>query len=137
MKSVEEIVECKVANNPVLKDKAMDCYIEEIVVYVKNYLNYNQEEELPQELNYTVANMIVDFAMYYEDAFYSGNNQAGGSSSASQANGIQSVSIGDTTISFKSSDSASYSQAHSPSTFIDGMVLSYSNILNKFRRVIW
>lgn len=136
---VTDIVKVKLGvdtpSEPLLKTT-----VDEIEQTILNYCNIN---EIPKELTYTFANMVVDL-FRYEDEFIKATTVSveGGEEEAEpdvNTGNINSIRVGDTTITFGSgSDTSIYNKnLRSHQANLDTVVLDYESQLKKFRRLVW
>lgn len=136
---VMDIVKVKLgADTP--SEPLLKITVDEIEQTILNYCNIN---EIPKELTYTFANMVVDL-FRYEDEFIKATTVSveGGEEEAEpdvNTGNINSIRVGDTTITFGSgSDTSIYNKnLRSHQANLDTVVLDYESQLKKFRRLVW
>lgn len=111
--------------------------IDEMEQVIKNYCNIDY---VPEELTYTLVNMVCDLYTYHNqvvaDTKASKDEDADVSVSPT---GVNSIRVGNTTVTFGSgSDTESRNRAlrsHVPD--LDTFLLNYKSQLNKFRKMVW
>lgn len=108
--TVNEIVLSKLKLSTTNND--IDLAIEEIGQKIYNFCNIPFTEELPKELNFTYANMVVGLVSY--------------SSPNILQKDITNIKMGDTSYTF---DLASKQK------FIDNLILNYEDDLTKYRKI--
>ena len=118
MDKVKVLVGHKFRNNEV-SDDLICLAIEEAEQVIKNYCNIS---EVPEQLNFTWANMACDIVKSY-NAEETGEPVNGGPAS---------VSMGDTTVSVSNSQSGTGHVVD-----LDGLIQNYKEQLQKFRRIKW
>lgn len=136
---VMDIVKVKLgADTP--SEPLLKITVDEIEQTILNYCNIN---EIPKELTYTFANMVVDL-FRYEDEFIKATivSVEGEEEEAEpdvNTGNINSIRVGDTTITFGSgSDTSIYNKnLRSHQANLDTVVLDYESQLKKFRRLVW
>ena len=136
---VMDIVKVKLgADTP--SEPLLKITVDEIEQTILNYCNIN---EIPKELTYTFANMVVDL-FRYEDEFIkattvSGEGEEEEAEPDVNTGNINSIRVGDTTITFGSgSDTSIYNKnLRSHQANLDTVVLDYESQLKKFRRLVW
>lgn len=136
---VTDIVKVKLgADTP--SEPLLKITVDEIEQTILNYCNIN---EIPKELTYTFANMVVDL-FRYEDKFIKATTVSveGEEEEAEpdvNTGNINSIGVGDTTITFGSgSDTSIYNKnLRSHQANLDTVVLDYESQLKKFRRLVW
>lgn len=136
---VTDIVKVKLgADTP--SEPLLKITVDEIEQTILNYCNIN---EIPKELTYTFANMVVDL-FRYEDEFIKATivSVEGEEEEAEpdvNTGNINSIRVGDTTITFGSgSDTSIYNKnLRSHQANLDTVVLDYESQLKKFRRLVW
>ena len=102
----------------------------EVEQVIKNYCNI---DEVPEALNYTWANMVVDLIKYN----YESNNSGGDVLDSVDASDVSNIKIGDTQIALQggSSDRSRTLKSHRPN--LDQIVMNNREQLNRFRRMVW
>lgn len=136
---VMDIVKVKLgADTP--SEPLLKITVDEIEQTILNYCNIN---EIPKELTYTFANMVVDL-FRYEDEFIkattvSVEDEEEEAEPDVNTGNINSIRVGDTTITFGSgSDTSIYNKnLRSHQANLDTVVLDYESQLKKFRRLVW
>lgn len=126
--TVLEIVNLKITGAAFAEpEKALA--VGEVEQVIKNYCNI---DKVPEALNYTWANMVVDLIKYN----YESNNSGGGEVAADVAD-VSSIKVGDTQIQLGggSGSRANVLNSHRPN--LDQIVMNYQSQLNKFRRMVW
>lgn len=129
--TVEEIVDAKLTNTDIA---ALDrqLAIEEVKQAILTYCNIST---IPEELNFTWANMSIELANYT----YQMNKPSGDSLTEVEEADISSIKIGDTQVNLGTGGSSNQraKALKSHSVNLDGIVLNYKAQLNRFRRVVW
>lgn len=137
--TITEIAKSKLKNVDVSDDE-IQIALDEVEQVILNYCNIY---EVPEALNYTWANMAVDLIRFQ----FATNNSDSGLGGGTDEDGvpigmsISSISVGDTTTSFKSASKTDISNnskalgSHIPA--LDGLVMNYTPQLQKFRKVVW
>lgn len=110
-----EIVRNKLSNPP--EDALLTIYIDEVAQTIKTYCN---REDIPEELKYVHANMVVDFIKGIERS----EDPEGNTS-------VASIKEGDATVQFGSARIESRERA------TERLLFNYSNQLNSFRKMRW
>lgn len=136
---VTDIVKVKLGvdtpSEPLLKTT-----VNEIEQTILNYCNIN---EIPKELTYTFANMVVDLFRYEDEFIKATTVSVEGEEEEAEPDvntgNINSIRVGDTTITFGSgSDTSIYNKnLRSHQANLDTVVLDYESQLKKFRRLVW
>nr|UWI28845.1 MAG: Protein of unknown function (DUF3199) [Bacteriophage sp.] len=136
---VTDIVKVKLGvdtpSEPLLKTT-----VDEIEQTILNYCNIN---EIPKELTYTFANMVVDLFRYEDEFIKATTVSVEGEEEEAEPDvntgNINSIRVGDTTITFGSgSDTSIYNKnLRSHQANLDTVVLDYESQLKKFRRLVW
>lgn len=111
--------------------------IDEIEQTIKNYCNLDY---VPKELTYTFVNMVCDLNTYDSQVVQDNTPSEDGNEDISiSSSGVNSVRVGNTTISFGSgSDTSTRNRAlRSHQANLDQLVLDYKAQLNKFRKMVW
>lgn len=103
-----------------LKDVPEDELILPIAEVEQLVLNYCNLKELPRELNFTVANMVVD--LY---------NRQNNNADQSQDGSVTSIKEGDVTVQFGAAQISASEHA------MEGVLFDYKDQLNQFRRLRW
>lgn len=103
-------------------------------------LNYCNLDVVPKALTYTFANMVCDIHTY--DAQINKDNAPSDEEGLDldiSASGVNSVRVGNTTVSFGSgSDTSSRNKAlRSHQANLDSLLLNYKEQLNRFRKMGW
>ena len=99
--------------------------------------------EIPKELTYTFANMVVDLFRYEDEFIKATTVSVEGEEEEAEPDvntgNINSIRVGDTTITFGSgSDTSIYNKnLRSHQANLDTVVLDYESQLKKFRRLVW
>lgn len=111
--------------------------IDEIEQLIKNYCNLDY---VPEELTYTLVNMVCDLYAYHKQVVTDAENAEDENIDiAVSPTGVNSVRVGNTTVSFGSgSDTDTRNRAlrsHTPD--LDVLIMNYKSQLNKFRRMVW
>lgn len=114
--SVLEIVKVKLPD-PKPGDAVLDLYIEEVGQSIKTYCN---RSDIPKELRYVHANMVVDFIEGEKRRTEPDGNSA-----------VASIREGDTTVQFGSAKVESRERA------TEQLLYDYAKQLNKFRKLRW
>ena len=136
-KLVKQIVKTKLGvDSP--SDALLDINIDEIEQAILNYCNI---DVVPKQLMYTFANMVCDINTY-DSQVVKDNTPATEETSGDieiPASGINSVRVGNTTVTFGSgSDTSIRNRAlRSHEADLDSLILNYKAQLNKFRRMVW
>lgn len=132
-----EIVQQKIGNQLQISEDYLINLINEMGQEIKNYCAI---KVIPDELRYTWANMVVDYALRYSPeaiAASGGGSGAGGSSSKQEVTG---VSLGGISLSFgaasKTSDANFKAAEHAAILMVD-FVKNYQKRLQVFRRFRW
>ena len=137
-KMVKQIVKTKLGvDSP--SDALLDINIDEIEQAILNYCNI---EVVPKQLMYTFANMVCDINTYDSQIVKDNTPDYFGDNNADieiPASGINSVRVGNTTVTFGSgSDTSVRNRAlRSHEADLDSLILNYKAQLNKFRRMVW
>lgn len=113
--NVIEIVKRKLSDLPSDDDLKLD--IEEVAQSIKNYCN---REDIPDELKYVHANMVVDFI-----------NSVNRSSDPDGNTSVASIKEGDATVQFGAARIESRERA------MERIAFDYTSQLNKFRKLRW
>ena len=136
---VTDIVKVKLgADTP--SEPLLKITVDEIEQTILNYCNIN---EIPKELTYTFANMVVDLFRYEDEFIKATTISAEGEEEEVEPDvntgNINSIRVGDTTITFGSgSDTSIYNKnLRSHQANLDTVVLDYESQLKKFRRLVW
>lgn len=111
--------------------------IDEIEQTIKNYCNLDY---VPKELTYTFVNMVCDLNTYDSQVVQDNTPSEDGNEDISiSPSGVNSVRVGNTTISFGSgSDTSTRNRAlRSHQANLDQLILDYKSQLNKFRKMVW
>jgi len=122
-----EIVNLKIKNASITElDKELA--INEIEQVIKNYCNI---DKIPEELNYTWANMAVDLINY--------NYQLNNNDDIVKADSadVSSIKVGDTQIQLGGGNNSRAKTLNSHIPNLDQIVLNYQSQLNKFRKMVW
>lgn len=134
---VKQIVKTKLGvDSP--SDALLDINIDEIEQAILNYCNI---DVVPKQLMYTFANMVCDINTY-DSQVVKDNTPATEENEGDieiPASGINSVRVGNTTVTFGSgSDTSVRNRAlRSHEADLDSLILNYKAQLNKFRRMVW
>lgn len=114
--------------------------IDEVEQEIKNFCNI---KEVPQELTYTFANIVVDLFRYRQEFINTTKKPVEGEEedddiTINEGN-MNSIRVGDTTITFGSgSDTMVYNKnMRSHQANLDDVILNYKAQLKKFRRMVW
>lgn len=114
--------------------------IDEVEQEIKNFCNI---KEVPQELTYTFANIVVDLFRYRQEFINVTKKPVEGEEedddiTINEGN-MNSIRVGDTTITFGSgSDTMVYNKnMRSHQANLDDVILNYKAQLKKFRRMLW
>jgi hypothetical protein len=136
---VTDIVKVKLgADTP--SEPLLKITVDEIEQTILNYCNIN---EIPKELTYTFANMVVDLFRYEDEFIKATTVSVEGEEEEAEPDvntgNINSIRVGDTTITFGSgSDTSIYHKnLRSHQANLDTVVLDYESQLKKFRRLVW
>lgn len=136
---VTDIVKVKLgADTP--SEPLLKITVDEIEQTILNYCNIN---EIPKELTYTFANMVVDLFRYEDEFIKATTVSVEGEEEEAEPDvntgNINSIRVGDTTITFGSgSDTSTYNKnLRSHQANLDTVVLDYESQLKKFRRLVW
>lgn len=136
---VTDIVKVKLgADTP--SEPLLKITVDEIEQTILNYCNIN---EIPKELTYTFANMVVDLFRYEDEFIKATTVPVEGEEEEAEPDvntgNINSIRVGDTTITFGSgSDTSIYNKnLRSHQANLDTVVLDYESQLKKFRRLVW
>ena len=136
---VMDIVKVKLgADTP--SEPLLKITVDEIEQTILNYCNIN---EIPKELTYTFANMVVDLFRYEDEFIKATTVSVEGKEEEAEPDvntgNINSIRVGDTTITFGSgSDTSIYNKnLRSHQANLDTVVLDYESQLKKFRRLVW
>lgn len=136
---VMDIVKVKLgADTP--SEPLLKITVDEIEQTILNYCNIN---EIPKELTYTFANMVVDLFRYEDEFIKATTVPVEGEEEEAEPDvntgNINSIRVGDTTITFGSgSDTSIYNKnLRSHQANLDTVVLDYESQLKKFRRLVW
>lgn len=136
---VTDIVKVKLgADTP--SEPLLKITVDEIEQTILNYCNIN---EIPKELTYTFANMVVDLFRYEDEFIKATTVFVEGEEEEAEPDvntgNINSIRVGDTTITFGSgSDTSIYNKnLRSHQANLDTVVLDYESQLKKFRRLVW
>lgn len=111
--------------------------VDEIEQTIKNYCNLDY---VPKELTYTFVNMVCDLNTYDSQVVQDNTPSEDGNEDISiSPSGVNSVRVGNTTISFGSgSDTSTRNRAlRSHQANLDQLILDYKSQLNKFRKMVW
>lgn len=111
--------------------------VDEIEQTIKNYCNLDY---VPKELTYTFVNMVCDLNTYDSQVVQDNTPSEDGNEDISiSSSGVNSVRVGNTTISFGSgSDTSTRNRAlRSHQANLDQLILDYKAQLNKFRKMVW
>lgn len=114
--------------------------IDEVEQEIKNFCNI---KEVPRELTYTFANIVVDLFRYRQEFINTTKKPVEGEEedddiTINEGN-MNSIRVGDTTITFGSgSDTMVYNKnMRSHQANLDDVILNYKAQLKKFRRMVW
>ena len=114
--------------------------IDEVEQEIKNFCNI---KEVPQELTYTFANIVVDLFRDRQEFINVTKKPVEGEEedddiTINEGN-MNSIRVGDTTITFGSgSDTMVYNKnMRSHQANLDDVILNYKAQLKKFRRMVW
>lgn len=114
--------------------------IDEVEQEIKNFCNIR---EVPRELTYTFANIVVDLFRYRQEFINATKKPVEGEEedddiTINEGN-MNSIRVGDTTITFGSgSDTMVYNKnMRSHQANLDDVILNYKAQLKKFRRMVW
>lgn len=114
--------------------------IDEVEQEIKNFCNI---KEVPRELIYTFANIVVDLFRYRQEFINATKKLVEGEEddddiTINEGN-MNSIRVGDTTITFGSgSDTMVYNKnMRSHQANLDDVILNYKAQLKKFRRMVW
>lgn len=114
--------------------------IDEVEQEIKNFCNI---KEVPRELTYTFANIVVDLFRYRQEFINATKKLVEGEEedddiTINEGN-MNSIRVGDTTITFGSgSDTMVYNKnMRSHQANLDDVILNYKAQLKKFRRMVW
>ena len=113
---VIDIVKAKLPD-PKPDDSVLNMHIEEVGQSIKTYCNRN---DIPKELRFVHANMVVDFI--------NGENRKNDPEAQSS---ISAIKEGDTQVTFGSAKVGSSERA------TEQLLFDYSKQLNKFRKLRW
>jgi hypothetical protein len=132
--TVLEIVKAKTKKLTDLQSIDYDIAIDEVEQKIKSYIN---RDEVPEELNFTWANMSVDLLKY---SYYSNLTPEKLTSDPDIDPAlISSLKIGDLSIQLGSvsslDDRVKALKAHRIS--LDDLIMNYKDDLNKYRRMVW
>lgn len=109
--------------------------VDEAAVEIKNYCNLTGD--IPDGLKYTWANMAIDLVLYrhYRTKETLGDDGQRGLESRP----IASMSIGDTSVTFGTTNSSDglYIEAKSHVANLDDLLMNYKDQLNKYRKMVW
>lgn len=98
-------------------DTSLETYIEEVAQTIKNHLNRN---DIPKELRFVHANMVIDFIKGIERSEDPEGNLS-----------VASIKEGDATVQFGNARVESRERA------MERIVFDYTSHLNKFRKLRW
>lgn len=114
----------------------LDINIDEIEQTIKNYCNI---DVIPKALTFTFVNMVCDLHTYNSQVLQDNKSSDEELDIDVSPSGINSVRVGNATISFGSgSDTNSRNRAlRSHDVDLDQLVLNYKSQLNKFRKMVW
>ncbi|MEC1716611.1 head-tail connector protein [Schinkia azotoformans] len=113
---VLEIVKEKLPNSQ-LTDNALQVYIDEVGQSIKTYCN---RSDIPSELTFVHANMVVDLIKGDEKKAAPGDNQV-----------VTSIKEGDTQVSYGGMNMTL------GETVVEDILHNYKKQLNKFRKMRW
>lgn len=115
--NVIEIVKAKLPSDKLPEEALLDMYVEEVRQTILTYLN---RTDMPPELAFTHANMVVDVI--------TGESRKVDPDAAAT---VKSVKEGDVTVQFGSTNVESRERA------TQTLLFDYSKQLNKFRKLRW
>jgi hypothetical protein len=124
MASLKEIITFKLL--PKIVDEAIiDMSIDEVTYTVKNILNYRIDEDLPEDVKFTLANITVDLIK---------RNMGGEVDMGTvKVGGITNIKEGDTSVSFGDATGSKGVVIHGVEAVID----DYLTLLYRFRKLNW
>ena len=114
--------------------------IDEVEQEIKNFCNI---KEVPRELTYTFAHIVVDLFRYRQEFINAtkkpGEGEEDDDDITINEGNMNSIRVGDTTITFGSgSDTMVYNKnMRSHQANLDDVILNYKAQLKKFRRMVW
>jgi hypothetical protein len=108
--------------------------VEETIQYVCNYCNLHTA---PFELRFTIAEMAMDYLNYIGLAYGEDDESGDLLSGVNISGSVQSVEIGDTTVTLGDVASSTNSVLSSHQANLDTMFLNYTSQLNSFRNFRW
>ena len=133
---IKDIIKAKLGiDTP--SESLLNYNIDEIEQTIKNYCNLDY---VPKELTYTFVNMVCDLNTYDSQVVQDNTPSEDGNEDISiSPSGVNSVRVGNTTISFGSgSDTSTRNRAlRSHQANLDQLILDYKSQLNKFRKMVW
>ena len=133
---IKDIIKAKLGiDTP--SDTLLNYNVDEIEQTIKNYCNLDY---VPKELTYTFVNMVCDLNTYDSQVVQDNTPSEDGNEDISiSPSGVNSVRVGNTTISFGSgSDTSTRNRAlRSHQANLDQLILDYKSQLNKFRKMVW
>lgn len=119
-------------------ESLLNINIDEVEQAIMNYCNI---KAVPKALTYTFANMVCDIHTYDNQVVKDNAPEIedSGIDLDISTSGINSVRVGNTTVSFGSgSDTSSRNKAlRSHQANLDSLLLNYKEQLNKFRKMVW
>jgi hypothetical protein len=135
--TVLEIVKSKTKNLPELADVDIQLAIDEIEQHIKNFINYDTDESIPDGHLYTWANMSRDLVKY--DYYANQTLETLTSLPDIDPNLINTLKVGDVSISLgsgtASNDKVKALRSHNAT--LDDITMNYKNELYRFRRMVW
>ncbi len=135
---VKSVLIYELGNLETINENVLKISYEEAIERIRNYCSI---DEIPMGLFYTLTNITRDLYLFYNSFNIQNTNAQEQEQSSIDVKDIESIKMGDTTISLKKdiTDSSpikrDYSVFHDYS--IDKIVNTYADSLNEYRRMIW
>lgn len=128
---VKKIVLIKLGMSDI-KEETFTLSLQEARLEINNYCNI---EDVPRELIGTLTDMTRDLYLFYNS--FSQSETGPTESENLSAKDIESIKMGDTTISLKSTVSGGIDYKLQHNYGVDNLAEKYASKLNDFRRLVW
>lgn len=134
----KKVIIVKLGSPKSANEELLKVSYDEAIERVKNYCSV---EEIPMGLFHTLTNIARDLYLFYNSFTVQEDSGSQGGSSSVDISSIESIKMGDTTISLKDNVAVSsptdrdYSEMHNYN--IDHIVETYADSLNEYRRLVW
>lgn len=136
--NAKKVIIVKLGSPKNTNEELLKVSYDEAIERVKNYCSI---EEIPMGLFHTLTNIARDLYLFYNSFTSEEGSGSQGESSSIDIGSVDSIKMGDTTISLKSNVNVSSPTDRDYSTMhdydIDHIVETYADSLNEYRRLVW